>query len=289
VLCNGTKAEALAIKEELEELLSTMGLTLSEEKTKVTHITDGFDFLGYRVIRSIGTKGKMIPKVLIPERAIKHFQDNLRRILSPSTTNDSAKAKIIAVNRVIRGWCEYYRCTNSPSVIFRKVENEIFWGMAHWLGRKYKLKSMPEIMRRYRKGNTFMYKSILLDKPSKYTAKRFVARTWHNPYTETEQVRAEKDRIKRESLFTHDNAWIGKESRPGMMDLREETLLRDGPICAMCKDTFQPYEVQVDHIILRAKFKNPTDADRLENLQVLCTNCHRAKTKIERKVLSRVR
>ncbi len=289
VLCNGTKAEALAIKEELKELLSTMGLTLSEEKTKVTHITDGFDFLGYRVIRSIGTKGKMIPKVLIPERAIKHFQDNIRRILSPSTTNDSAKAKIIAVNRVIRGWCEYYRCTNSPSVIFRKVENEIFWGMAHWLGRKYKLKSMPEIMRRYRKGNTFMYKSILLDKPSKYTAKRFVARTWHNPYTETEQVRAEKDRIKRESLFTHDNAWIGKESRPGMMDLREETLLRDGPICAMCKDTFQPYEVQVDHIILRAKFKNPTDADRLENLQVLCTNCHRAKTKIERKVLSRVR
>src|SRR2546425_4494 len=271
-LINGTKAEALAIKEELKELLSTMGLTLSEEKTKVTHITDGFDFLGYRVIRSIGTKGKMIPKVLIPERAIKHFQDNIRRILSPSTTKDSAKAKIIAVNRVIRGWCEYYRCTNSPSMIFRKVENEVFWGMAHWLGGQYKLKSMPEIMRRYRKGNTFMYKSILLAKPSKYTAKRFVARTWHKPYTETEQVREEKDRIKRESLFTHDNAWIGKESRPGMMDLREETLLRDGPICAMCKDTFQPYEVQVDHIILRAKFKNPTDADRLENLQVLCTN-----------------
>ena len=289
VLCNGTKAEALAIKEELKELLSTMGLTLSEEKTKVTHITDGFDFLGYRVIRSIGTKGKMIPKVLIPERAIKHFQDNIRRILSPSTTNDSAKAKIIAVNRVIRGWCEYYRCTNSPSVIFRKVENEIFWGMVHWLGRKYKLKSMPEIMRKYRKGNTLMYKSILLEKPSKYTAKRFVARTWHNPYTETEQVRAEKDRMKRESLFTHDNAWIGKESRPGMMDLREEILLRDGPICAMCKDAFQPYEVQVDHIIPRAKFKNPTDADRLENLQVLCTKCHRAKTKIDRKVLSRVR
>ena len=64
---------------------------------------------------------------------------------------------------------------------------------------------------------------------------------------------------------------------------------RDGPICARGKETFHPYEVQVDHIILRAKFKNPTDADRSENLQVLCTNCHRAKTKIDRKVLSRVR
>jgi RNA-directed DNA polymerase len=39
VLCNGTKAEALAMKEELRGLLSTMGLTLAEEKTKVTHIT----------------------------------------------------------------------------------------------------------------------------------------------------------------------------------------------------------------------------------------------------------
>ena len=289
VLCNGTKAEAHAMKEELKELLSTMGLTLSEDKTKVTHITEGFDFLGYSVIRSIGTKGKMIPKVLIPARAIKRFQHNIRRILSPSTTNDSAKAKIIAVNRVIRGWCEYYRCTNSPSGIFRRVGAEIFWGMAHWLGRKYRLKSMPEVMRKYRRGNTFKYRSVTLDMPSKYTAKRFVARTWHNPYTEPEQVRAEKDRMKRESLFTHDHAWIGKESRPGMMDLREEILLRDGPSCARCKDTFRPYEVQVDHIILRAKFKNPTDVDRLENLQVLCTNCHRAKTKMDRKVLSRVR
>src|SRR5262249_5152817 len=68
VLCNGTKAEALAMKEELKELLSTMGLPLSEEKTKVTHITEGFDFLGYRIIRSIGSKGKMIPKVLIPAK-----------------------------------------------------------------------------------------------------------------------------------------------------------------------------------------------------------------------------
>ena len=41
VLCNGTEAEAHAMKGELKELLSTMGLTLSEEKTKVTHITHG--------------------------------------------------------------------------------------------------------------------------------------------------------------------------------------------------------------------------------------------------------
>ena len=59
VLCNGTKAQAHAMKEELGGFLSIMGLKLSEEKTKVTHITEGFDFLGYRIIRSIGTSGKI--------------------------------------------------------------------------------------------------------------------------------------------------------------------------------------------------------------------------------------
>jgi hypothetical protein len=54
VLCNGTKAQALDMKEELKDILDHMGLKLSEEKTKVTHITEGFKFLGYTVIREIG-------------------------------------------------------------------------------------------------------------------------------------------------------------------------------------------------------------------------------------------
>ena len=46
VLCNGTKADAHQMKEELRGLLDKMGLTLSEEKTKLTHLTEGFTFLG---------------------------------------------------------------------------------------------------------------------------------------------------------------------------------------------------------------------------------------------------
>ena len=73
VLCNGTKAQAQTMKEELQAVLRQMGLELSEEKTKVTHITEGFDFLGYRIIRRLGRKGQMAPKVLIPKKAIKKF------------------------------------------------------------------------------------------------------------------------------------------------------------------------------------------------------------------------
>jgi RNA-directed DNA polymerase len=296
VLCNGTKAESLAMKEELKELLSPMGLTLSEEKTKVTHITEGFDFLGYRVIRSIGTKGKMIPKVLIPEKAIKRLYAEVRRRLAPSSTDESTSTTIMGLNRLTRGWCEYYRCTNDPAKTFRKVGAELFWDMAHWLGRKYDM-DMPAVMRRFRKGNTFGTSMTTLVMPTEYKAKRFVAKTWHNPYTEPEKVKSEKERVKYESLLTHNQLWSGHEDRQGKGDLREEVILLKGTVCALnmpdiCEskgEPLHPSEVEVDHIIPRARFKDLTKADSMDNLQPVCTPCHRAKTKTDLKVLSRVR
>jgi RNA-directed DNA polymerase len=287
VFWNGTKAGAHAIKEELGGFLHTMGLTLSEDKTNVTHVTEGFDFLGYRVIRSRGTKGNMVPKVVIPDKAIDRCRKKIRAMLAPSTTKESIGVKIQRLNWFIRGWCEYYRSTSKPAKTFAKLTQELFWDFAHWLGRKYE-SHMPAIMQRFRKENTFGTGTIKLVMPAEYKAKRYIARTWHNPYTEQDEVTKEKDRVKRESLFSYDDIHAG-ESRPGQGDLREEVLLRDGSICAWCKKAFNPWEVQVDHITPYARFKRPEDADRLENLQVLCTEHHRAKTKTDLKVLSRVR
>ena len=58
VIGNGTKAQALEMKEELKDILENIDLKLSEEKTKITHITEGFQFLGYWIERSIGGTGK---------------------------------------------------------------------------------------------------------------------------------------------------------------------------------------------------------------------------------------
>jgi group II intron reverse transcriptase/maturase len=281
VFCNGSKAEALAMKEELKGALSNMGLTLSEEKTKVTHITEGFDFLGYRIIRSIGTKGKMVPKVLIPAKAIKQFQYKVRGILSPGTTNESLSAKIVALNKLIRGWCEYYRSTSSPQWGFREVERKLFWDMAHWLGKKYKV-SIPTVLQKHMKGNTFGTQSTRLILPTTYKAKRYMAKTWHNPYTE-------KEAIIREKIVAYESLWIGKEDRDGYMDLREEVMLLKGTTCYLCGTVLHPSEVEIDHDTPRKRFKDQTEADRMKHLQPLCTSCHRAKTKIDLKVLSRMR
>jgi hypothetical protein len=282
VLCNGTKAQAQAMKEELGELLSTMGLTLSEEKTRITHITEGFDFLGYRVIRSIGTRGIMVPKVLIPDKAIKRFQDSITGILNPNTHNDSVNAKIFALNRVIRGWCQYYRNTSSPIDIFGELHNFLYWKMAHWLGRKYKL-TMPKVMQKYRKDNTFGNAKITMVVPNEYKARRLLTKKWHNPYTN-------KEAIIREKILHYESFWYGGEQdRQGWTDLREEVILLKGTTCHICGTELHPSEVEIDHITPRARFKELTEADRMKHLQPICTSCHRAKTKADLKVLSRVR
>jgi group II intron reverse transcriptase/maturase len=288
VLWNGTKADAHAIKQDIGEVLHTMGLTLSEAKTKVTPIPEGFDFLGYRIIRSRGMSGKMVPKVLIPEKAIKQFRLKVREILTPSSTEESIGWIIQRLNWLTRGWCEYYRCTSSPSWAFRKVEYELFWDFAHWLGQKYEIRHMSAIRQRFHKDKTLGTTAAKLIMPTEYKAKRLMAKTWHNPYTEKDAARKEKERIKRESLFSYDIIKHG-ENRIGAHDLRDEVILRDGPICAWCKKEFHPSEVQVDHIKARARCRNPEDADRMPNMQVLCTTHHRAKTKTDLKVLSRMR
>src|SRR5262249_1224571 len=150
---NGTKAEAQACKEEIGGFLSSIGLTMSEEKTKLTHITEGFKFLGYQIERSIGTRGTMVPKVLIPQSAIKRYLHKVREITAPNTHEESVRAKISALNSLTRGWCQYYSSTSSPSQVFNKLNHELFWELAHWLGRKYKL-NMPAVMIRFRKVNT---------------------------------------------------------------------------------------------------------------------------------------
>jgi RNA-directed DNA polymerase len=291
VLCNGTRAQALELKEELKNILEQMGLTLSEEKTKITHITEGFTFLGYQIIREMGGRGKMAPKVLIPASAIKRFQSNMRRILNPTTHNEATMAKIRAMNQLTQGWCQYYRCTSNLR-IFGKLTAELFWAMTHWLGRKYKI-STPEVFKRYKRTQgtitTLGTERTMLVMPYSYKAKKLLAKTWHNPYTA-------KEAIIREKFLWYESIWSGYQDRQGGWDLREEMIELKGTICAIqgpdCISQgkpLHPSEVEMDHIILRTKFKDPTEADRMDNLQPVCSPCHRAKTKSDLRVLSRMR
>jgi RNA-directed DNA polymerase len=278
--------EAHTMKEELKQVLDQMGLKLSEEKTKVTHITEGFKFLGYWITRSIGGRGKMTPKVLIPDSAIKRFQHATRRILAPNTTKEAAVAKIQAMNQLTRGWCQYYRSTSSPSDIFGKLSHELIWDMTHWLGRKYKL-SGPKVMQTYKREDgqtmTLGTRTTTLVLPNMYRIRKLLMKSWHNPYTA-------KEEIIREKALWYESLWFGEQDRLEWGDIREEVILLKGTTCYICGTELHPYEVEIDHVTKpRAKFKDTKEADRMKHLQPICTSCHRAKTKTDLKAVSRMR
>ena len=82
------------LRDELQRFLSEeLHLSLSMEKTKVTHLNEGFVFLGFQIKRGPAMNGGMTTRVLIPSKAIKKHLDVLKAAFSPSTHEDSSGTK----------------------------------------------------------------------------------------------------------------------------------------------------------------------------------------------------
>lgn len=78
IIVKGTKADALSIREECRCVLEdSLKLRLNMEKTKVTHVNDGFVFLGHRIIRKRSRYGKMRVVTTIPKDRARNFAASL--------------------------------------------------------------------------------------------------------------------------------------------------------------------------------------------------------------------
>jgi len=280
VLCNGKKSQAEQLKEELHSFLKErLHLKLSQEKTKITHLNDGFKFLGFWVQRLQGGKG-MTTKVLIPEEAKRSVRGKITHITNATTHEESVKTTIQALNRVIGGWCRYYQYTSKAVTDFGKVEYHAFWCMGHWLGRKHQL-AMPQVMSMYRQSNTLATADTRLKPATEFKTqiyrKRFIK---PNPYVLQEKLQREE--------LPAATYWTGYEQRPGMGDLRPLVMQRDGFICQKCGQPVTATTCEVDHKRPVSRFKRPIDANTLDNLQTYCIACHKAKTQFDRQRESRM-
>jgi group II intron reverse transcriptase/maturase len=281
VLCNGGKDNAEKMREELYQCLkSKLRLELSKEKTKITPINDGFNFLGFRMYRGQGGSG-ITTKIVIPDEAMDKVRVKIRIALSPTSHPDSVHTKITGLNRLIRGWGQSYPYTSRASTQFSKLEHELFWKMAHWLGRKFKI-AMPEVRRRFNQDGFTTGKYRLL-KPTEFPSLRYQQRFFKpNPYLTQKRV------LSREKLPV-ESYWNGYEARPGMADLLPLILERDEGVCQNCGIRVTASTAEIDHIRPVRWFKRPIDANTPDNLWTLCKNCHQEKTKSDRQAESRMR
>lgn len=146
VVVKGNKAHAEGIREECREFLEgKLKLTLNMDKTHVTHVNDGFTFLGHRIIRKRGPRGTMRPVTTIPMDKFKNFTHKLVEELSGNYSVNKIDM-VESLNRQLAGWANFYQFTDYTAVIYGKLDRIIFWKLAHWLARKYRT-SIKSLMR----------------------------------------------------------------------------------------------------------------------------------------------
>lgn len=142
-LCH-TRQQAEQVKERLAEWLTPRGLSFNEGKTRIVHLSEGFDFLGFTV-RHYRKPGKLLIK---PSKdAVTRFRARLRAEVR-SLHGANAMAVISRLNPILRGWSGYYRTVVSKKV-FADIDSTLWWTMVKWAKRQHNTKTGQWIVERY--------------------------------------------------------------------------------------------------------------------------------------------
>jgi len=136
------------VKPLVEQFMRERGLELSQEKTVITHIEDGFDFLGQNVRKFRKRLGK--DSIVLTTPSKKNVQTFLRKVRTFLDDNKQATAYgiITKLNPMIRGWANYH-CHAASKETFVKVDTLIFKALWAWAKRRHPNKNRHGIADKY--------------------------------------------------------------------------------------------------------------------------------------------
>ncbi len=131
--------------------LAPMGLRLSADKTKVTHIDEGLDFLGWRIQRHRKRGTSRYYVYTYPSRkAVKAVRAKVKAIFRRNI-NQPLQTLIRQLNPALRGWCAYFRPGVSAAA-FADLARYILGRFLRWAWRKHRRITVKTIRRRYCNG-----------------------------------------------------------------------------------------------------------------------------------------
>jgi len=271
VAWNGTKAGAEQLKAALATFLRDhLGLELSAAKTHITHVSDGYNFLGFTVKRYTDhQRGRSDLLIRPSEASVMKLKAKLKAMTKRGTTLDSVTDKIQAMNYLLRGWANYYR-HQAASSTFDYVGSYAFKRMEIWLRKKTGQRIRAIYKRYYQRHNgyltwasgatTLYHPGVLM----KIQRVRYKHRP--NPY----QAPSNEVLLP----YPHDpfpgkRAWEGAHYYgETWTDVRAQVLERDDHRCQLCASMRR---VEVHHI---RKWQPGMPHDPTQ-LVTLCGACHR--------------
>ncbi len=148
VLVSGTRAHAEALQVEVAGVLAPIGLRLSETKTKISHIDEGLDFLGFRIQRhrKRGTSKRFL-YTYPSKKALASIVAKVRA-LTRRSSHPTLAALLHQLNPVLRGWCNYFRHGVS-SATFGYLAHYAWDRVLRWLHKRHPRVSKRVLRRRF--------------------------------------------------------------------------------------------------------------------------------------------
>jgi RNA-directed DNA polymerase len=251
------------IKPLVEEFLQERGLTLSPEKTHITHISEGFDFLGQNIRKY--DNGKLLIKP--SKQNIHRFIGRIRQVIRDNR-HISAGQLIVTLNPVIRGWAMYHRHVVSKA-IFSSLHHEIVINLLRWARWRHRSKGGRWRKRKYFKRvgldnwvffGVYKGKERQLFNIGKLPIKRHTAiRAAANPFDPAWEMYFEK-RLERRMAKT-------LEGRRQLVRL----WIEQNGICPACQQKITPETGWHNHHIQERVYGG---SDRDENRVLLHPSCH---------------
>ena len=266
--CDRQYAERL--RDEIRAFLWEMcGLELSAEKTRITHVRDGYDFLGLNISVGVGKSGKLVSKIRVSRKAITSIQQRLAEALRFCPMQESITIRLARTSAVIRGWSNYFKIAHNFSKVANGLDSKAFWIAVKAICRKSDI-STAKCLRRHRFENT-------IGVHEERTLTRFSdTEPWHY-HASPEPYQPGKNQG-----YQEDDEWeaafVYHERRRGSGDLKWQAMVRDGFHCRRCAVMVTSKTSHADHIEPINRFANLAMASDLDNIQTLCLRCHKLKT-----------
>ena len=250
------------VKPLVEQFLLERGLELSEEKTKITHIQDGFEFLG-KNIRKYKRKVLVKPS----KKSVQAFLDKVREIIKENYALDAGKL-VMQLNPLIRGWAQYYQ-HDAAKRTFSKIAYAIFQALWRWAKRRHRNKSIRWVARKYFWGiprqtwafhGEFEGKMKTLISIASIPVTRYIkVRQKANPYDPAWEVYFEE-------------RWGLKMARTLAGRKRLLNLWKEqGGICPVCNQKITTITSWHNHHLI---WKSMGGSDQSKNRVLLHPNCH---------------
>ena len=145
----GDHEHAVVLREDIAGVLSTMGLRLSAEKTLITHIDEGLDFLGWRIQRHRKKGANRHYVYTYPARkALAAIMAKVKTVCRKIGTNQPLDVLLGLLNPAVQGWCAYFRVGVS-SATFNYLSHYLWQTVWRWLRRKHPKSTWKQIRRQY--------------------------------------------------------------------------------------------------------------------------------------------